>query len=347
MAPAGEPGGGRGLRARLLRGGRRRLRRALQRIAPGPRPLALAAPPRVSRGPERVAIYMACPRPEIRAAWGDYHFAVSLGAAFGRLGVGSEIHFRDAWYDRLPARGTAVLALRGVARFVPPRGWPAAMWVISHPERLTAEECRSYGHVFCASAALTAHVERLAPGRASTLLQCTDAERFRPPAPGEAAGPFPVLFVGNSRGVARPVVLRAAAEGLDLSVYGEGWEGFLAHRFVKGGNLPNTELYRYYGGAGVLLNDHWPSMRAWGIASNRIFDGLACGARVLSDSIAGLPAPIAEAVAMVEDGAPLGPAIAAMGAESGPARAEIAARIRAEESFDARARAILSVLARA
>jgi len=43
-----------------------------------------------------------------------------------------------------------------------------------------------------------------------------------------------------------------------------------------------------YSSAGVVLNDHWRTMQAWGFVSNRSFDVLACGTPVISDHVAGV-----------------------------------------------------------
>lgn len=37
--------------------------------------------------------------------------------------------------------------------------------------------------------------------------------------------------------------------------------------------------------ADILLNDHWEDMREKGFVSNRIYDGLACGAFILTDMV--------------------------------------------------------------
>ena len=35
----------------------------------------------------------------------------------------------------------------------------------------------------------------------------------------------------------------------------------------------------------ILLNDHWEDMREKGFVFNRIYDGLACGAFILTDKV--------------------------------------------------------------
>ena len=53
-------------------------------------------------------------------------------------------------------------------------------------------------------------------------------------------------------------------------------------RSCAGRSIPNRRLAAAYAGAGVVLNDHWDDMRAGGFVSNRLFDAVASGARVVS-----------------------------------------------------------------
>jgi O-antigen biosynthesis protein len=53
-------------------------------------------------------------------------------------------------------------------------------------------------------------------------------------------------------------------------------------------HVDNAALPSVYSSAGVVLNDHWETMRAWGFVSNRLFDVLACGTPVISDPVDGL-----------------------------------------------------------
>ena len=38
-------------------------------------------------------------------------------------------------------------------------------------------------------------------------------------------------------------------------------------------HVDNEVLPTVYSSAGVVLNDHWATMRVWGFVSNRLFDG--------------------------------------------------------------------------
>ena len=53
-------------------------------------------------------------------------------------------------------------------------------------------------------------------------------------------------------------------------------------------HVDNEVLPTVYSSAGVVLNDHWRTMRAWGFVSNRLFDVLACGTPVISDPVDGI-----------------------------------------------------------
>lgn len=75
--------------------------------------------------------------------------------------------------------------------------------------------------------------------------------------------------------------------GEDLAVYGADWDGLIDQKFIKGVNIPNNELRKAYSSCKILLNDHWEDMREKGFLSNRIFDGFACGALVISDNVRG------------------------------------------------------------
>ena len=94
-----------------------------------------------------------------------------------------------------------------------------------------------------------------------------------------------ILFVGNSRNQYREVVKWCVEENLPISVYGGGWEQFIPKHYIKGQFIDNNILPYYYHNAGVVLNDHWEDMKQKGFVSNRVYDVLAVGGRILSDSV--------------------------------------------------------------
>ena len=54
--------------------------------------------------------------------------------------------------------------------------------------------------------------------------------------------------------------------------------------------MPNRDLAGYYSAAGIVLNDHWAGVAAWGVLSNRLYDAAASGAFVISDHVDGIEA---------------------------------------------------------
>ena len=97
-----------------------------------------------------------------------------------------------------------------------------------------------------------------------------------------------LLFVGNARFVYRKILHDLLPSKYHLDVYGHQWEGLLDDKYIVDEYIPNEELYKAYSSTKVLLNDHWKDMREKGFISNRIFDGLACGAVIVTDHVKGL-----------------------------------------------------------
>ncbi|KTQ99571.1 hypothetical protein NS184_17265 [Curtobacterium luteum] len=109
-------------------------------------------------------------------------------------------------------------------------------------------------------------------------------------------------------------------------------------------SMTRGEVAAAYASARVVLNDHWPDMAAGGFVSNRVFDVLASGGVVVTDPVTGLAdvldvPTLAVARSRSELAALLDPAHPWPGAER---RAEVAAEVAAEHSFDARARVLLA-----
>jgi GT2 family glycosyltransferase/spore maturation protein CgeB len=236
----------------------------------------------------RFALVTGVPAPEVAATWGDWHFAHDMGRALKAHDVKVTVHtLADA--DVRRARAADVLVhLRGRGEVPPGEGQLSVIWCISHPEDLSPEACDRADLVLVASHTdFVADLQSRTRTEVAALLQATDPKRFHPHPP-LSKYEHPVAFVGNSRFVRRPVVEHALTAGLDLAVYGANWERFLPADAVRAVHIPNDELSQLYSSVSVLLNDHWEGMRVCGMASNRIFDALACGTVVVSDELPGV-----------------------------------------------------------
>lgn len=284
--------------------------------------------------------------PDAHVNWGDLHYARSLQLALAASGVGSRLLFRDTHrHQPPPPAGSGLLVLRG--KFAPSLPWLIsqpyvckALWLISWPLDPTAEELRCYDQLFVASAQDRARVARLSGRPTSTLLQAT-AFSTHGAAPPPRCG---LLFVGNTRGLLRPVVQDFAAARLPLELIGDGWQAFGLEARAKG--VANAQLPQLYRHALAVLNDHSPAMAAYGYLNNRVFDVLACGIPVITDVAPGCPTGLSAGV--VRTGSGIDAITALSQAQelraNQPLMQVIAREVRTQHNFDNRVSRILNVL---
>jgi len=296
----------------------------------------------------RVAIKIGAPSREERDRWGDYHFARSLSASLGQLGYRVRIDCLDEWYGPLTHGDDAVIVLRGLSEYEPLPGQINLLWLISHPDLVSAAEMLAYDHVFVAS---QSHADRLAADARlaiSPMLQCTDTRVFHLDEDA-AREPLGVEFIGTSRGVRRQIVDDALAAGLDLTIYGPDWSGTVPDARLVDTYLSQADVASHYRRAKVILNDHWPDMRDQGFISNRLFDAAACGAVIVSDAVVGLERVFGDVVHTYGSRPELAGVVAhaTTSAEATlEARLELARLIGREHSFDARAAELSAMIER-
>jgi len=295
----------------------------------------------------RWALDIAAPLAPRGRRWGDDPFARSLAASLEALGQWVTVDHPETRTRASRDHDDVLLVIRGLEP-VPPTVADQdvaarLMWVISHPEDVTAAECSPYDLVFAAGPTWAAERSRAWAREIRPLLQCTDSRRFHPGLAEADTGPE-FLFVGNSRGELRPVVRAAREAGLDLTMYGDGWAELVEPGRVTSINVANEQLGPLYASAGVVLCDHWSDMREQGFVSNRIFDALACGARILCDDVGGLHDLVGDAVSVwtsAEDLRRLEDPGWRRHFPGPDERRRTAELVVAEHSFDARAAALL------
>lgn len=336
---------------------------------------AAALPPPVAMLPQplRIRLKISCPNLKEAPAWGDYAFARSLQAAFERLGIEAATDTLDSWYGRT-AQEDVVIALRGRQRLTLDPAKINIMWLISHPDRISAEEYAEYDHIAVASDLYARRLQAQGLPSVSVLHQATDAGVFgaadlaaRVAATAGLASEGQVgaeagglradgrkpacLFVGNSRREYRSMVKWCLQSGIPLELFGGGWEGVLDPHLVRAENIPNALLPEYYAGHLMVLNDHWDSMRDNGFLSNRLFDASATGTPVITDPVMGLSEVFADTIPVARDAGELAALVQDCLADPDAWLAR-AARARdlvlGQHSFDHRARtlqALIGVLA--
>jgi hypothetical protein len=292
----------------------------------------------------RWAIKIAAPPGRLGASWGETHFANALATALRRLGQEVVIDAYDARSRSSAHLDDVVVALRGPEPFEPQPGALSILWIISHPDEITRKQLRGFDLVYAGSTSWAASASRRFRVPVVPLLQCTDATRF---APTGTARTEEIVFVGTARGIARPSVVEPLRAGIPVSVYGPDWRGYIPAEAIVQTGISNSDLPPLYERARVVLNDHWPAMKAAGFVSNRLYDVVAAGGRAISDDVEGIDEIFQGAVRTYGS---IDELLALLcsdldSAFPGPAElAEISADVRRHHSFDARAAELLKAV---
>lgn len=310
----------------------------------------------------RVRLRLPCPPARGNKAWGDYYFGHSLARALVKRGHRVLISYsispkkrrifafryahgllqawRCFWF-----KPDIDFALRGNHAFVGSKRRKNVMWLISSSRSVMDEELKSYDHVFVASTSYLEVLKARGLRNVSLLLQCTDPNIFfpRPIVPDLACE---CLFVGNNRNFPRISLDYALQMGVQLKVWGRRWAEKIPPSIYAGNEINNANLGDHYSSARLVLNDHTADMAQDGFTSNRIFDVLACGVPIVSDSPVDLPDELASQVYVFSDYESFTRAVQSALAEDESRRVQRMAAakiIGAEHGFENRAEEIESV----
>ena len=218
--------------------------------------------------------------------WGDLYFARDFAAALSSLGQDVEIHRRNNLWERDGIEDVSVV-IRGLERVNPKPAKINILWIISTPELITKDELDGFDIVFAASNSWSEWVTKKTGIKVSPLLQCTDPKRFNPSVSGPDKSEE-IIFVGNARKRLRKIVSDFTDAQIPMKIYGKYWTDKAPQSLIGEEFIPNYELPILYRSSKIVLNDHRPDMGKRGFYSNRLFDAVASGARVLSDDVVGL-----------------------------------------------------------
>lgn len=290
----------------------------------------------------RWAIKTASPSGPAGKSWGDTHFGNDLAAALTSLGQDAAVDAREAQHRESEYLDEVVVHLRGLDELVPSRGSLSYLWVISHPDMVSRAEAQRFDRVFAASLSWSAKITQRWSLQVEPLLQCTNSRPLR--LQRNDARREGILFVGNSRGIPRPTVMESVRGGLPLELYGGGWESFVPAEAITGERVENSEIGEMYARSSVVLNDHWADMQREGFISNRLFDVVASGGRAYSDNVPGIDEIFLGAVQTYQKVSEIIPFLSSDLDEQFPTEDElvrVSDHIRAEHSFEARARVLL------
>ncbi len=251
--------------------------------AHGPALMHEASP--LPAGHLRIALTVAAPSEKVAPRWGDWHLAEAFARALRRDGHAVRVQTFDHADDLAGHACDVHCVVRGLSPVRRTAGQAHVLWIISHPETINTAECDAADLVLVASERFAAVLRARTRTPVEVFLQATDTDRFRPQS-RVPVHTHDVAIVAKSRDVFRSAAADALAAGLRPAIYGSGWEPFVDPALVVSQYVPNEDLPAVYSSVGVLLNDHWDTMRESGFVSNRLFDALACGTPVISDDLA-------------------------------------------------------------
>lgn len=229
---------------------------------------------------QKWVVKTAVPRNSTFMNWGDYHFAQEVIASLRKHGQEAFIAFRGD--ENLLSRNDVNLVIRGLIPHKPILKCTNLIWVISHPSQLSKREIKNFDFIFAASAKWAKEKEKKWKLKILFLPQATNPTNFHFNPSLRRDG---LSFVGNSVNRKRKIVEDIISLGYKVRVYGKGWEGKIPKAFIASDSLSNLDVAKVYANSCVVLNDHWPDMKQNGFLSNRVYDGVASGATVISDQI--------------------------------------------------------------
>lgn len=246
------------------------------------------------------------------AAAGDYFTALELGEAL-RARYGWQVGYRPRGADWYALAGVDVVVamredfdpaqIRGAEAGLLVLGW-ARNWFERWADRPWIGQ---FDQVLASSRIaarfLSAHLERLVP----VLRIATNPERFN----ADRRTPTPELdfvFTGSYWGEERDVVkaLTALPGHFEGAVYGKGWGACAGMARYDRGFLPYDALHQVYQDAAIVIDDANHVTKAWGAANSRVFDALAAGclvitnSRTVSDEVFGGKLPVYEDAAQLQ-----------------------------------------------
>lgn len=228
-----------------------------------------------------------------QAGFGDYFTARELGDALERTGAEVVYLELDGGGWRRDARALDVIVSlldRFPLREAPPGSLTVA-WVRNWAERwLLREWFDEYDQVFATSETSCRLIREGSSSRPQLMPLATNPARFHrvEPDPEFSAD---LAFIGSHWGVerdVRSVLPRLASNGLDVKVFGHGWDEVPGMRELSRGPVSYDVLPRVYSSAAVVVDDSAPHTRPYRAVNSRVFDALACGAFVVTNDVEGV-----------------------------------------------------------
>jgi len=225
--------------------------------------------------------------PEVSA--GDYFTALELGSALRKL-LGWEVSWlpKADWYNVGDAN--ALIAMTDhydLTRLGPKAaGLVKICWMRNWFDRWAGKPHFGMWDIrLCSSLKASEHIKERY-GFTSTVLRIgTNHGRFRP-RPTEKV--YDYVFTGSYWDAPRDIErIDPAAIGLRFALFGKNWENHPHFRAYCKGFVPYPAMPRIYNQSRILVDDANGVTKEWGSVNSRVFDALASGILVITNSESG------------------------------------------------------------
>lgn len=214
--------------------------------------------------------------------WGDYWLGMDLEDSLKANRFIVRTDYREYFRNNLSENDDIEFVIRGLSFYAPSKNKLSVLYIISHPDLITSDEIRLYDVILCASNTFANKLRYEHPDKCIYFVpQFTNPTVFTSSFDKQYS--HDLFFCGNTRHCFRESVKFAVHNGLDISIFGKGWEEYVPSKFIKGQTIDNRMLYKYYSSSKIVLNDHHSDMKKLGFVSNRIYDVTSCGGFLISD----------------------------------------------------------------
>jgi GT2 family glycosyltransferase/spore maturation protein CgeB len=225
----------------------------------------------------------------LNVAAGDYFTALELGSALRKL-LGWEVSWlpKADWYNVGDANALIAMTDHYDLTRLGPRaaGLVKICWMRNWFDRWAGKAHFGMWDIrLCSSLKASEHIKERY-GFTSTVLRIgTNHGRFRP-RPTEKV--YDYVFTGSYWDAPRDIErIDPAAIGLRFALFGKNWENHPHFRAYCKGFVPYPAMPRIYNQSRILVDDANGVTKEWGSVNSRVFDALASGILVITNSESG------------------------------------------------------------
>lgn len=250
----------------------------------------LSRDPRSQTGGQSIKLAFAVTESGTGAAAGDYFTAFEFGSALNDR-FGWQIEYRpkgDGWYDLDGIDLLMVMideydlhAIRNPTPHLVKIAW-ARNWFERWCENSSIS---AYDLVFASSKLAARFMSQRAHRLVNVLRIATNSVRFAIGSRCDSPS-WDVVFTGSHWHSERDIVdaLVQLPAALRIAVYGKNWEQVSEMTRYHKGFVPYGELPAVYAQSSIVIDDANHVTKEWGAANSRVFDALAAGCLVITNS---------------------------------------------------------------